>query len=176
MELQKYSLFQQGIYIEKMTSNEKLANLINRIIPVKTKFNLVRIGSENDGGYLIPNDLEGIKTCFSPGVDINASFEMDLLNKNNIKSHLADYSVDAPPVGFEPLSFTKKFLGAYDDEIYITLDSWVRESLQDDSEQDCLLQMDIEGGEYLSLLAASEKTIKKFRIMVLEIHDAEPHS
>ena len=52
MELQKYSLFQQGIYIEKMTSNEKLANLINRIIPVKTKFNLVRIGSENDGGYL----------------------------------------------------------------------------------------------------------------------------
>jgi FkbM family methyltransferase len=173
MELQKYSLFKQGIYIEKMTSKEKLAHLINRIIPVKTKFNLVRIGSENDGGYLIPNDLWGIKTCFSPGVDINASFEIDLLNKNNIKSHLADYSVDAPPVGFEPLSFTKKFLGAYDDEIYITLDSWVRESLQDDSEQDCLLQMDIEGGEYLSLLAASEKTIKKFRIMVVEIHDVE---
>ena len=33
--------------------------------------------------------------------------------------------------------------------------------------------MDIEGGEYLSLLGVSEEVLKRFRIIVVEIHDVE---
>ena len=33
--------------------------------------------------------------------------------------------------------------------------------------------MDIEGGEYLTLLAAPQALLKRFRIMVIEIHDIE---
>ena len=67
----------------------------------------IRIGSENDGGYLIPDDLYDIGACYSPGVDVNVSFEKELLISKNINSHLADFSVNAPPDGFTPLSFTK---------------------------------------------------------------------
>lgn len=49
-----------------------IANL--RVIDVK----LTRIGSSNDGGYLVPDDLDGIKSCFSPGVANNSDFEFDL--------------------------------------------------------------------------------------------------
>lgn len=37
-------------------------------------------------------------------------------------------------------------------------------------EGDLMLQMDIEGGEYLSLINASDKLLNRFRIIALEIH------
>ena len=39
--------------------------------------------------------------------------------------------------------------------------------------QDFLLQMDIEGGEYLSLLATPQELLRRFRIIVLEVHYVE---
>ena len=54
----------------------ELKELIKALRPVKTKFDLIRIGGANDGGYLIPDDLEGIAACFSPGVADTASFEV----------------------------------------------------------------------------------------------------
>ena len=78
-----------------------------------------------------------------------------------------------PPPGFLPKSFTKKYLGAFDNEIYITLDKWVSDNVPSDASEDLLLQMDIEGGEYATLLRASEETLRKFRIIAIEIHDIE---
>lgn len=99
MKLDKNKLIADGIYVEKTTPVDRLNDLAIKLWPVKTRFPLIRIGSENDGGYLIPNDLYGITACFSPGVDINSSFEKELLKREGIPSHLADYSVDAPPPG-----------------------------------------------------------------------------
>lgn len=111
MNLNESDFAKNGIYIKKMPSQLKMFNLLNKLRPVKTEFNLIRVGSENDGGYLLPDDLNSIKACFSPGVDTNASFEKDLLQNFQIESHLADLSVDAPPNELKPKSFIKKFLG-----------------------------------------------------------------
>ena len=97
MEYNKYEFSQQGIYIEYLTNRDDLKNLIKRLHPIKSQVGLQRFGGDNDGGYLLPNDLQDIAICFSPGVDVIASFEMDLLNRTGIHSHLADYSVDTPP-------------------------------------------------------------------------------
>ncbi len=118
---------------------------------------------------ICPDDFENVAVCFSPGVDVNASFEFDLHKRKGINSHLADYSVDGPPMGFKSKSFTKKYLGTVDDSIFTTLDTWVRGQDEFLSTDDLLLQMDIEGGEYLSLLGASEEVLKRFRIIVVEI-------
>lgn len=173
MKLDKNKLIADGIYVEKTTPVDRLNDLAIKLWPVKTRFPLIRIGSENDGGYLIPNDLNGITACFSPGVDINSSFEKELLKREGIPSHLADYSVDGPPQGFTAKSFLKKYLGAFDDDIYITLDNWVSDNTQLKVSEDLLLQMDIEGGEYTTVLRASDETLKKFRIIIIEIHDVE---
>jgi len=148
----------------------QLQDLLESLYPVKTKFELVRIGGNNDGGYLIPNDLEGITACFSPGVDVTASFEKDLLERG-IKSHLADASVDAPPGGLEVASFTKKYLDGVNTDGYMTLTSWMHEQLA--IMGDYILQMDIEGGEYATILTADRNTLNSFRIIVIEIHDVQ---
>jgi hypothetical protein len=149
---------------------EEIQKLIDSLRPIKTKFNLIRVGGPNDGGYLIPNDLSGISLCFSPGVDVTASFEKDLLARG-IKSHLADASVDGAPDGLEVASFTKKYLGGYNDDTHITLASWMYEQRAFMGE--FILQMDIEGGEYTTLLCTPPDVLRKFRIIAVEIHNVQ---
>jgi hypothetical protein len=132
---------------------------------------LIRIGAAYDGGYLVPDDLKNISACFSPGVAGYATFEEALLADFGIESHLADYSVDGPPKGFNPKSFKKKYIGPNSDEQYETLEDWINST--DESDGDLILQMDIEGGEYLSILACPEHVLNRFRIIVIEIHEVE---
>ena len=171
--LKSLALYPHGVYVDQATPLERLQQLAHALRPVQTRFPLLRIGSAHDGGYLVPDDLNGISACFSPGVEVNSSFELDLLQKAGIGSHLADYSVDGPPANFQPMSFIKKFLGPNDNAIHTTLETWVTGQAEYPLGQDFLLQMDIEGGEYLTLLATPQELLRRFRIIVLEIHDVE---
>src|SRR5690606_27122638 len=49
----------------------------------------------------------------------------------------------------------------------ISLDDWIRELAPDG---DLLLQMDIEGAEYRTLLSVPDDTLARFRIIVIEVH------
>jgi hypothetical protein len=103
--INQYLLFGE-VRLSKGTSDGELAEFFSLVHPVKTEHELVRIGGLNDGGYLVPDDFNGIKVCFSPGVAASAHFEEDLANRR-IKSFLADYSVECPPIK-NPFSFSRK--------------------------------------------------------------------
>jgi len=148
----------------------EVKELLKSLYPVKTKFDLVRIGGANDGGYLLPDDLAGISKCFSPGVDVTATFEKDLLSRG-IRSHLADASVDGAPDGLEVASFTKKFLGGVNNDTYMTLERWMYNERA--FMNDFILQMDIEGAEYQTILETPLHTLRRFRIIAIEIHNAQ---
>lgn len=131
---------------------------------------MIRIGGEVDGGYVVPDDFEGVTLCFSPGVDRNADFELDLKRRYGISSYLADYSVDGPPAGIDPKFFTKAFIGRRPhDARYLDFDEWVRSNATA-ADRDMILQMDIEGGEYEVLETADIDLLKRFRIIVVEFH------
>ncbi len=59
------------------TPKEKVEGFIKSLHPIKTEHELVRWGAKHDGGYLIPNDFEGIRELFSPGVGGESAFEED---------------------------------------------------------------------------------------------------
>jgi hypothetical protein len=162
-----------GLSISESTDKSAIRSLIETLRVRSIPQSLVRIGSDADGGYLVPDDLAGITACYSPGVDFNASFESDLYEKYSIGSHLADRSVDAPPADARFLSFTKKHIGAVDDHHLITMESWVQSTSRNGICGDLLLQMDIEGAEYVSVLRMSDHLLSRFRIIVIEIHDVE---
>ena len=156
----------------RLTDSNEVAKLVDILKPKDCGIELVRIGGANDGGYLLPDDLEGIEYCFSPGVDKIASFESDLLNRG-VRSFLADYSVDAAPVVLDGCTFTKKFIGSVNNDEMMTMDDWMTNSLPEDYHGDLILQMDIEGAEYEVILNMSEEAMKRFRIIVLEFHNIE---
>lgn len=162
-----------GYQITKNTEKEKIVNLIKSLRPYRTNIDLVRFGGATDGGYLVPNDLEGIKTCFSPGVDTESSFEIDCLNRG-MEVYMADNSVEKPNINNTKLNFNfiKKHIGTTSNDDFITFTQWVSES-KIGQEDDLLLQMDIEGTEYLTLLSIDESLLKRFRIILIEFHFLE---
>lgn len=168
----RYELLSRGIFIDPMVPISRLQALASKIRPLATNLNLIRIGADEDGGYLIPDDLQGISACYSPGVDQIASFETALLNLG-IPSHMADLSVAGPPEGTVAASFTKKFIGANNNNDYITIDKWVSSTDGGDGKSDLILQMDIEGGEYESILSTPDSVLNRFRIMAIEFHNIE---
>jgi len=157
-----------GVCLSKQADEGTVRDLIASLHPVTTCFPLIRIGDDGDGGYLLPDDLDGISACFSPGVSHWAPFETDLIGRG-IPCFLADASVDEAPI--KGASFIKKFVGVIDDDTTIRLDDWVAEFAP--NEGDLLLQMDIEGAEWPVLLNASAAVLRRFRIMVIEFHDLE---
>jgi hypothetical protein len=156
-----------GLALGKQSELASVHRLIEQIRPLTTDRPLIRVGSEGDGGYLIPDDLEGIVACFSPGVDAWAPFETDVMARG-VPCFLADGSVREPPIA--GVHFTGKFLGVINDATTIRLDDWVGQYAPPG---DLLLQMDIEGAEWHVLLDASADVLRRFRIMVVELHDLE---
>jgi methyltransferase FkbM-like protein len=159
-------------YHAGIKSNDKdVRALIGKLKPVDCGIELIRLGQVHDGGYLIPNDLDGIEYCFSPGVSDRAGFE-DQLADRHIRSFLADYSVDRPPVTRPEFTFDKKFLGALDEEPYFTLATWKDKYLKDYT-GDLILQMDIEGYEYEVILGMPDHLLDQFRIIIVEFHGVD---
>lgn len=154
----------------KTVEHSQLWTFLASCYPVQTQHPLIRIGAQGDGGYLVPDDLVGIDACFSPGVAHVAKFEEQLSNRN-IECFLADYSVDEPPVQNALIDFEKKYLGPMENEVFMTLESWVRRKAP--TKSNMLLQMDIEGAEYGVIFDTSSETLKRFRILVIEFHGLE---
>ena len=59
------------------------------------RVDLVRIGPTDDGGYLLPDVLDGIEACFSPGVGTCSDFELACAERG-MQVFLADATVDGP--------------------------------------------------------------------------------
>jgi Methyltransferase FkbM domain len=157
-----------GLNVTAQTKPAYVRDLIRKLRPQDCGKDLIRIGGKKDGGYLIPDDLEGIEYCFSPGVSNVSDFENDLADRH-IKSFLADYSVDSPPITRPEFTFDKIWLGSSDRGQHMTLASWKDKYLNGYS-GDLILQMDIEGSEYEVILNTPDRLLHQFRIMVIEFH------
>ncbi|WP_035716642.1 FkbM family methyltransferase [Christiangramia echinicola] len=161
----KYYILQR---VYATPSKEQLRSFIDELKPVKTNFNLIRLGGELDGGYLIPDDLIGVNVCFSAGVGPSSDFEKDCADRG-MKIYMADASVSGPAIKDERFNFIKKFIGPKNRKDFITLEKWVS-STKMDSENELLLQMDIEGHEYAAIAGLLPELLKKFRVIILEVH------
>jgi hypothetical protein len=147
-------------------SRESVSSFLSRLIPLEA--NLKRIGNKNDGGYLIPEDIQ-IDTVFSPGVFDDDSFECYFANQG-IQCHLLDYSVESNPTQHRNITFEKKYLGYAELDNFINFDDWVQ--LKNfNFKGNFLLQMDIEGWEYNNLINVSHETLKSFSVLIIEFHD-----
>jgi len=146
--------------------------IIAWLSPCSNGHTLIRIGAERDGGYLLPDDLEEIVACFSPGTDQVIEFERYFLDKG-ILCYLVDASIKEHPFKESHLiDFRFNYISAVSDGIYLSLEDWISRSLSTaNTHGDLILQMDIEGWEYQSLLACPSSLLTKFRIIVIEFHD-----
>ena len=168
----KNFLFKRGRLLSKVVKSSDLENFLGRFRDNYISVDLIRVGGNSDGGYLVPNILNKITHCFSPGVDITSNFESYLSKHYGIKSFMADASVSKTSIKDDNFIFIKKFIGNRTDSDFVTLKEWLHTSLDRD-ENNLLLQMDIEGSEYEVLTVESDEILKRFSIMVIEFHNLQ---
>lgn len=157
-----------GMIPARAVPHSALIELLRALRPVETEHPLIRVGAKADGGYLVPDDLEGISACFSPGVSTCSDFEKDCADRG-MDVFLADRSVDGPATSHPRFHFTPKYVGAFSDDDFMTMSEWMTLA-QVDSRSDLLLQMDIEGFEFETIFNMPQEQMNRFRIMVFEFH------
>jgi hypothetical protein len=176
-----------AVWVARSTAPDDLLALLRRLRPHDTSRGdtsrgdtsrgdtsrgLTRFGPTGDGGYLMPDDLDGIQACVSPGVSTESRFDLDIA-QCGIDVFMADASVDGPSLSHPRFHFTKKFLGLAPDDTTLTLDAFIETIPTPARDQPLLLQMDIEGAEYGVLQSLSLERLAQFRILVIEFHDLD---
>jgi hypothetical protein len=169
----KHFLISKGLFYFFNSKLRDLQKTISLVSPQSLGVPLIRLGGNGDGGYLLPDDMEGITACFSPGVDFTALFEKELATKYHIKSYLADYSVSQSPEDSEYIHFEKKFLGTKNNHQFTRLEDWFERHTIATPNGDYLLQMDIEGAEFEVILDTPQHVLRQFRTIIIEFHGME---
>ena len=150
------------IRIYSNIDNSRILRLINLLKTYDLGHNLIRLGENNDGGYLIPK-LSNIKSCHTIGVGNTIKFEKDL--GNHIKIFLADKSVKNPKL--RNAKFEKKFISSFNSKEFLNINNWIQKTKMNPS----ILKIDAEGSEYEIIHAIQEKYLKNIKILVLELHN-----
>jgi hypothetical protein len=161
--------FGDSVWIEKATPLGDVAALIARLRPRVARAGLIRFGGATDGGYLLPDDLDGVAACLSPGVANECSFDEQMAARG-IDVFMADASVDGPPRSNPRFQFVRKFVDISTTETTMTLEALAPPASAAGAEGDLILQMDIEGAEYRVLASTPDEFLRRFRIMVIEFH------
>ena len=168
LNLKKF-LFATGFNVERISATKDIIFFISQFNKNYKFTELIRVGPDGDGGYLLPDILKNISYCFSAGVGEISKFEKHLSRNFKIKSFMADASVNSPPEYDDNFIFIKKYLGSKTYGEYISLSDWLKESIGNDQKQK-ILQMDIEGSEYEVLTYESAETLSKFSLILVEFH------
>jgi hypothetical protein len=151
---------------------KKVKYLIKLFRPVDVGIDLIRIGSKNDGGYLIPNLLDNVKYCFSAGAGLISDFEKDL-EKFNIKSFIADGTVSKVSKMLKNYNFERKNIHSYNYKNKININTWISSKIKKDELKKSIFQIDIEGHEFESIHSINDELLSKIKILVIEFHGLE---
>ena len=165
----KQLLYYQNISFFRNVNKKKLYDLIKLFHPNDLGYDLIRIGDNSDGGYLVPNCLSDIKNCFSVGVDNKTSFENDLFKKG-INSFLADYSQDASQVP-KKFIFDKKNIKSFNSDKSLNINDWIESKRKIINKENLIFQIDAEGYEYEIINSIFDSNLDQVKILVIEFHD-----
>lgn len=145
--------------------NKEFINFFESFRIIDTGHQLIRLGNNSDGGYLVPKELlSNITHLISVGVEDNVSFEEDFKRFNkNVDVILLDGTIK----NFEHKDFTfiNKNLSLSDSDSTIRLGTLI-ENLT----TNLALQIDIEYDEWKILEDISINDLKKFDLIVIELH------
>ena len=62
----------------------------------ENEYDLIRLGKNNDGGYLIERDsIKGVKSLISMGISIDWSFEKDFKDINEVPINAYDHKINS---------------------------------------------------------------------------------
>lgn len=149
----------------------EISALLTRFVPKHAHNQLVRVGSEFDGGYvMLPMDWPNTY-LISGGISTNNDFEFQLAEWGATGLEV-DYSVSSPPMRHPNLDFIQKKITSRSNEFAneITIDDlFEKAKLLAKKGTKFILKLDIEGHEWTCFENA--KFLSEFDQIVVEYHN-----
>ena len=157
---------------------------MNSLILYQSPYNKVRIGKDNDGGYVICELPDNYDLFISGGISNDISFEIDFLQKykdkdndnNIIKCYAFDGTISTLPLQnvsnnkdiLTNINFIKKNLGNIESNDITNLSSYFTSS---NKYNNIFMKIDIEGHEFRLLpYLIDNNYMSKIKQLVVEIH------
>jgi hypothetical protein len=139
---------------------------MNSLILYESPFEKVRLGKDNDGGYIIC-DIPNIEydIFISCGIDNDISFEESFCDKyKNVNCYAFDGTIDAIKTENANINFIRKNIDCINSEITTNLYDLI------DCHKSIFIKMDIEGSEYKWLDDLSDDQLNRISQFVVEFH------
>tara|TARA_A100001015_G_scaffold316561_1_gene431173 strand:+ start:321 stop:1049 length:729 start_codon:yes stop_codon:yes gene_type:complete len=144
-------------------NNDKLINDSLTMYHVENK---IRLGSENDGGYVIM-ELDDYDYLLSGGVGGDINYEKAFTNKYNVKCSVFDGTDDTAYnlcKNEENIEFVKKNIGFQENNKTTNLKYIINRY------NNIFLKLDIEGAEWPFLNSLNNQELQKFKQITMEFH------
>ena len=125
---------------------------------------LIRIGSKNDGGYVIADNIH-YDIFLSCGISSDLNFEDCFLDSHqNLKCLVFDGTISSVPKHRNSLKWVNKNIGYLNTRASTNLKDYIKEY------NNIFLKMDIEGSEFNWIDSMLISELDKFTQIVLEVH------
>ena len=123
--------------------------IIYGLLPIKKVPNMdfVRVGNENDGGYLMLDDFYvSDQVAYSFGISDDTTWDADMANRG-YEIYMYDHTIKMLPEERKEFHWKKKGMADsvdYDNEIFGTISDFIKENGHA-AQNNMILKMDVEG-------------------------------
>ena len=132
---------------------------------------LVRIGKDYDGGYIMPDDFSNDdKIAYSFGISTDVSWDKGMASRG-YDVFMYDHTIDGLPEENPRFHWSKLGIadGVNHDDRLKTLDEFIKANHHEDK-HNIILKMDVEEAEWGCLEAVSSDTLSRFTQILIEFH------
>ena len=146
---------------------------LNRLLHVEKAegYELIRIGSNNDGGYISLDDFDSEdKIAYSFGICNDVSWDKDMASRG-YDVFMYDHTIDSLPEENSRFHWSKLGIidGVTQDDRLKTLEYLIEQNHHEDK-RDMILKMDVEGAEWGFIESVKTETLRQFSQIVFEFH------
>jgi len=156
-----------GLNVDTSVKSSEIQDLLDLLKVKDISIPSIRIGSDNDGGYVVPDVLDNIGYCFSFGISDNCDLENQMADCG-MQVYAIDGSIEGLPTKNKNIHFTKKYIGRDYSSDYIGINEWVSSCIYEKGS--IMFSMDIEESEWETILDLDTSILKTVDLFVIEFH------
>ncbi|MDR1233179.1 MAG: hypothetical protein LBJ75_02890 [Puniceicoccales bacterium] len=135
--------------------------------------NLVRIGRDYDGGYIMVDDFSKCDAAYSFGISQDVSWDLDIA-KRGIDVFMYDHTIEGLPLQNGHFHFFKTGIcGTSGEDTNLKTFEEILTANGHMTNKNLILKIDVEGAEWESFSKTPSETIENFAQIVVEFHGVD---
>ena len=160
----------EGLVINSTKAERAVTLMQNWLSPVAIEGEIVRIGSQLDGGYVIPKSIiENARGAVSIGVGQNIDAERELVGMG-LPTHAWDHTVARLPKNSNGITFHQVGIRGHQYTENCLSFAEILDISFPNGDGNLIVMMDVEGSEWDSLLDIPAEAMERVDVLTIEMH------